>query len=713
MRTIGRKGVLEDLSAADEGSRHSLAWFLLDGAVWSERWDELLRVDPRAFSPFSDSIATLGDDALVTIAAANPPFQIARVLRNLAYGALGASDAAVDVLTTRVEEGLDEFAALPPPSPSRFSYEVSTAENARRVEVRLDARIAMLANVLTPHALSRAAELGRGHPRVRRVLADGLVDVPASGPAEPRWTLAQRPLPADTRVVVGRLVAGSRLGYLELADADVPGGFSFFAWPGRGCVYDERTLAEVMEARGKSRQEVALHNVAVRLGGRPPWLSSPDPVRCSCGRLMDYVGALERESTVGLQHWGSWGKGDERRGRVFGFRCVCGGRAEISQGKWSESLRGRHPSMSFARALGLKSPSTIFPVPDADWYDAAIGRDGLPFAELRGASEGARRSLARYLLRRKDQGGTFDGRWEELVRSYPSAFAPYRDAIVSRDDERLRDDLAHRRWPDLDVIVSGASDGAVDRLVELLTRSLDEIRTLSPFEGRAQGDVLERARARARMLVNIGTPYALSRGADLARREELVADAFRDALLEVPPEGPAIRRWTDEVHDIYGGGRMDDGDPPGGHPHLRVGQLSTPAGPVVSLEIDAAIVDGGWTFWALSVPTCEVTDEAALTAALRETRAHYPPEEEPRAIEVPLWIDGYPDGAWWNPPERLGRLGGRPEWLQNPAAPTCSCGRAPEYVGYVSAGMIWKDAMDGWLYGFRCGCGRRWQVFQH
>ncbi len=66
------------------------------------------------------------------------------------------------------------------------------------------------------------------------------------------------------------------------------------------------------------------------------------------------------------------------------------------------------------------------------------------------------------------------------------------------------------------------------------------------------------------------------------------------------------------------------------------------------------------------------------------------------------------------PHQHLGRLGGYPDWWQQPEVPDCpACGRLMFYVGQVHACAVRNDAIDAALYAFHCeDCGIGVQVVQ-
>lgn len=363
-------------------------------------------------------------------------------------------------------------------------------------------------------------------------------------------------------------------------------------------------------------------------------------------------------------------------------------------------------------------PAVLVPEPTDAWYEPTIGREGaLALADVAGADDGQRRSLARFLLEQRAP----DPRWRELLLRDPTAFSHHADHIVRFGDAdllRLRD-----AEPRLSPWTAWhASDDAVDALVAAIGAGI-------PSQGRLP-PVVEH---RVRLLAHVHTPHALEAAGRLARDEPRARIVLADELVEAPSQGPARVRYVVEARDLFAvaEGKASP-DTPAAVDGLRSGERfvrgPTCALPLVEvLRVAPPLLTGapGWTFF---VSRCEACDES-LTSRYElswddgqprlvvpaghgdgdgECEGHADVADEP----IRVWMGHYqqPSGR----ARHAGRLGGRPPWLQFPEPASCTgCTRMMLYVGHVRAAAIRSDVPDVTLYGFWCeGCERATQVMQ-
>ncbi len=387
-------------------------------------------------------------------------------------------------------------------------------------------------------------------------------------------------------------------------------------------------------------------------------------------------------------------------------------------------------STEVLRVVGDEPPPLV-PAPQAAWYDPAIGEmgDAPPLAEL---TAGQRKSLARYLLNEQLEDDAFG----KLLRLDAKAFQPYAAQVLKWNIEKLR--RLHRMdFRNFRLVARGASDAAVDALAAMLRKKLPAIN-----------------KDRALLLIGADTPRALEHLGELARASAELAALCADHHLEIPAAGPAIRRCSPQALDINAY-EVEEGacshtpglafplpaaeflpENRGWTCHAPVAHLLTarldllPGKPLAASPLKAQ-------HWFLAGGE-ECCDESAVGHALayralpgaeqqvelianlsypdqaREGECEYEGEPGPVASAYRLALEPYRGEELEWPNERLGQLGGYPEWWQNPEVPTCpQCGRLMFYVGQVKAATIRNDVIDAALYAFHCeDCGIGAQIVQ-
>ncbi len=337
-----------------------------------------------------------------------------------------------------------------------------------------------------------------------------------------------------------------------------------------------------------------------------------------------------------------------------------------------------------------------------------------------------------------------DKRFKLLLLLDRTAFYPYADQVMAWDDERLnrlRNMDFRNGWK----ITCGASDSVTDMLADTI---------------RAKLSALPKSRAdmthyRVQLLIGAATDRAHAHLADLARTSTEVARHCHERHLEIPADGPAVRRFMPDFMDINGY-------------RLEKGALVHTAG--LSYPLDAADFmpeNRGWVclsppahiltaplnllpgkplaasplkvqHWFMSSGE-ECCDESTVGHSLAYralsdsdrlveliANLSYPDEprdeqvcdyqdygDEPGRIQYRLVLEPFMGLHLW-PNKCLGRLGGYPDWWQQPEPPDCpKCGRLMFYVGQVHSSAICEDVIDAALYAFHCEmCGIGAQVVQ-
>ena len=387
-------------------------------------------------------------------------------------------------------------------------------------------------------------------------------------------------------------------------------------------------------------------------------------------------------------------------------------------------------STEVLRVVGDEPPPLV-PAPQAAWYDPAIGDtgDAPPLAEL---TAGQRKSLARYLLNAQLEDDAFG----KLLRLDATAFQPYADQVLKWNAEQLRR-LRRMDSRNFRLVARGASDAAVDALAATLRKKLPAFN-----------------HDRALLLIGADTPRALEHLGELARASAELAALCADHHLEIPAAGPAIRRCSPQALDINAY-EVEAGaclHTPGLAfplpaadflPENRGWMCHAPVAHLLSARLDLlpgkplAASPLKVQHWFLSTGE-ECCDESAVGHALayrvlpgaeqqvelianlsypdqkREGECEYEGESEPVESAYRLALEPYHGEELEWPNERLGQLGGYPEWWQNPEVPTCpQCGRLMFYVGQVKADALRGDVMDAALYAFHCeDCGIGAQIVQ-
>lgn len=377
------------------------------------------------------------------------------------------------------------------------------------------------------------------------------------------------------------------------------------------------------------------------------------------------------------------------------------------------------------------SPAGRFlPHPDDDWYDPDIGTTGGGLEYVFTATPQQRRSYVRYIL--AGHGGKRSWEIGELADWEPESLAPWADAVTIFDDAAL-EQLCDVAWPDYWRASRGASDTAVDALGDRIAAT--------PPDGSAAGAwASDPPYARVHLLAGVDSAPSLTRLADLARSNSVIAEICAAHGLWVRPEGPAIRRYTRQPRLIVTGAA----DP---EPGLRVlpptgDILADPRGegcamPLsIVLDVDLALLDGTpfadatetrrHPFTGSRCSDCDADEQMADNRTWSTVDGKLILDEE-RDERCP----GYESENPWENPSRLGlgrsdryvpirprrrrveavgTLGGLPDWQQSPSWPVC-CDRPMVYVGQTSQGAI--GGFDQYLYGFACECGNGSQIGQH
>lgn len=368
--------------------------------------------------------------------------------------------------------------------------------------------------------------------------------------------------------------------------------------------------------------------------------------------------------------------------------------------------------------------------PDAGWYDRTIGSVG-DLSPLDTTTAGQRKSLARFLLNEL----VGDGRFKQLVLLDRDAFRPYAEQVVAWDDDTLRL-LREMDFRNFWRVARGASDAAVDALAVTIRAHLDEL----------EQDRANVNHYRVQLLVGADTERALEHLADLARISPQVARHCRERHLEVPERGPAVRRFTPDFLEVNAY-RVEEGElahTPGLEfpldaaaylPEERGWTCHAPPAHILTARLDRLPGDPlagsplKFHHWFLSSGE-ECCDEGMVGHSLAyrvlpgserrvslvanlsypgesrdEGECSYEPYDEAEAVETRYRLALEPftarDLDW--PNEKVGRLGGYPEWWQHAEVPDCPhCGRLMFYVGQVHASAIRDDVIDAALYGFHC-----------
>jgi hypothetical protein len=366
-----------------------------------------------------------------------------------------------------------------------------------------------------------------------------------------------------------------------------------------------------------------------------------------------------------------------------------------------------------AKDIALPEPT------DDPEYDAELGRDGnLNGRRLHQLTPAQRRSFARFLLEELQD----DTNFNQLVEFDVDAFAPYRDAVLGWSDDRLSqfDAMSFRSfWRS----VRGASDKAVDGVVQRLKKATGE-----------QRDRL------VLLLLGVDTPHSLEALGSLGRKsKEIKALAHRESVL-VPKQGSAIRRFSPEVAVVIAGKVSKAGGearPAKGVSYLNDAKrllsptaLTCKAAPFNVLSVNLDVLPGNplkrskMRTQQFFMSGCEDCDEWGLNFAFRRSRSGNKLalsllEEEPDdgdedeaeemcsgSVSRPkkarkLWMaKAMPYGVH---KDQLGRIGGRPDWVQSPQPPDCpECGQLMFFVGQANGYDVLGNLPAGTLFGFHC-----------
>jgi hypothetical protein len=255
------------------------------------------------------------------------------------------------------------------------------------------------------------------------------------------------------------------------------------------------------------------------------------------------------------------------------------------------------------------------------------------------------------------------------------------------------------------------SEGAPDDIVDRLA---DRIAASPPAEVRRYETPSDLDSARVELLLGVDTDRALAHLARLARASEAVNDMCGARGVWVPAEGPAERRYVPVSRTIVTARKADARLAAFVDPGT---ELEDPRGLGCALPLtvpllvgDAllppAVRGGGHPFLMSFCSECDADEDLRSDYGWRsrrfdEDRAEscpgYPPDDEPQPLRLRLAPAN--ERRW----DDVGRLGGRPEWLQAyPQWPTC-CERPMWFVGQLRTGEF--GGVSGSIYGFRCECG--------
>lgn len=341
---------------------------------------------------------------------------------------------------------------------------------------------------------------------------------------------------------------------------------------------------------------------------------------------------------------------------------------------------------------------------------------------------------------------TRDRRFDLLLLLDRDAFRPYADTVLGWDDERLCR-LRGANFRNFWKIARGAADAAVDALAGTIRANLPAL-----AQNRANA-----THYRVLLLIGADTERAHAHLADLARQSAEVARHCRECHLEIPVAGPAVRRFTPDSLDINAY-QVTEGaiaHTPGlDFPLAAADYMPENRGwvclapPAHLLTVRLALLPGDplaasplkRQHWFLSSGE-ECCDEATVGHSLAYrvlpdsdrrvalvANLSYPDEprdqegvcayengnSEPFTSRRRLVLEPFVGERLKWPHQHLGRLGGYPDWWQQPEVPDCPrCGRLMFYVGQIDADVVRKDVIHAALYAFHCeDCGVGAQVVQ-
>jgi len=341
---------------------------------------------------------------------------------------------------------------------------------------------------------------------------------------------------------------------------------------------------------------------------------------------------------------------------------------------------------------------------------------------------------------------TRDRRFDRLLLLDRAAFRPYADTVLGWDDEQLCR-LYKANFRNFWKIARGAADAAVDALAGTIRANLPAL-----AQNRANA-----THYRVELLIGADTGRAHAHLADLARQSAEVACHCHECHLEIPASGPAVRRFAPDFLDINAY-QVTEGDvvhtagldfpleAADYMPENRGWVCLAPPAHILTVRLDllpgdplAASPLKRQHWFSSSGEEC--CDEATVGHSLAYrvlsgsdrlvtlvTNLSYPDElrdaegacdyedgdREPFTSRHRLVLEPFVGERLKWPHEHLGRLGGYPDWWQQPETPDCPlCGRLMFYVGQVDADVVRKDVIHAALYAFHCeDCGVGAQVVQ-
>jgi hypothetical protein len=362
-------------------------------------------------------------------------------------------------------------------------------------------------------------------------------------------------------------------------------------------------------------------------------------------------------------------------------------------------------STELVQIAGGKQPEVV-PAPKEPWYDAQIGESGrLDPAE---GNPGQRRSLARYLLEKLNDGRKFD----QLMKIDPAAFSPYRDLVLGWPEERLRRLAAI--GDRFDRVAVGASDEVVTRVAEKLQKKFDPIS--------------------AKLLLSAETPHSLELIGTLARKSKPLAELCQARSIEVPKSGPALLRYSPSEKRLAKARKKADPRLATHLPpekvmtdseawscraplrHLLTVELSLlPQLSKSPLEIHPWLISGcqncndsSDSYEMLHAGRRRVAVTGTWDAPRRPKKRCPGDGSKPSKKPLALGLAEQPS------PNDCGQIGGRPRWTQSPTVPDCpKCRRMMFFVGMIYTWTIRDDVPTVTSYGFHCErCGTAVNVVQ-
>ena len=351
-------------------------------------------------------------------------------------------------------------------------------------------------------------------------------------------------------------------------------------------------------------------------------------------------------------------------------------------------------------------------VPTNTALAAWMAGDALDLDLVANLDSGDRQIMARFILESLSDGIDDDeylSMFTELLEHDQAAFVPHADWVAAWSDRRL---ARFAKSTDLYWhVTKGATFAAVDQLVR-------RIRVKRPADGSAGDLPLSPECKRLLMLLaGVETDYALTQIGPIIDRDMTAERFCRQACLDVWDEGyPAVLRFTHDRQSVvvrplgldetyvpnpkldtlhFRRPSIDELDKPAFRPTDRLPQISL-------LSMDLSLVPGVTltsrrpmheVFYFGSQYYGDPTDTWEKFEALAKRR-----------FEVRLQPAGMPIEA---PYKEVGIIGGRPQWVTEPAVPHClHCGMTMFYIGFVHAQSLLEELNAEHIFSFHCEyCG--------